>query len=190
MAGYLWREEELELLGSLVNSCPGKQLCRLYKIQAGKKGLRKRTDRAIRYKAKEIAGTIRPLYDNHSIESLARILKVARSTLGHWVRLGLLNSTKGGKHHCITNKDVVEFLEKYPQRASICDLDGLIFFIDRSQALQIKSFPPLKKKPQKVVHVPSGKVYHSIKEASRQTHWDDSVIRDRLKKGIEWAKVS
>lgn len=189
MSGKRWQPAEIELLESLVGFHFGPDLVRRYQKRAAEMGLPYRTPKGIQGKVWFEYGSIKPIYDHHSARSLARLLELPETHVLNWIHKGHLKVKRKRKCYTISNRAFEEFAMARPDLARKGSLDGLIFILGKNKAIAVKNSRPPKNAPQPVLYLVNGKVYPSICEAARQTHWSDRTIRDRLKKGIEWKKA-
>lgn len=179
-----WSDAELEVLDTLANKYPTKEMVRKYKKIAQDKGFPLRTDMAIAQRVYRLYGSTRATEDNYCAREFANILGISRGRVAYWIESGKLETQRVGWLHKISKRSVLKFIREYPEFLSDATWEGIAYVSDSATANRIKELPTTRKPPLMVRDKRSGLTYPSIRDAARKTGVATATIRRHLQKEV------
>lgn len=186
-----WTETEYQILDDIIGSYPFSEVPKKFQAIAKSKGLLPRTATAISVKAKREFSSVKATDKNFTYTFLARLLKISRWRVREWVRSDKLKAKQAGRYNMtkISPQALNEFAATYPHLLSDGDHDALTYLLGEDTADHIKSLPSSKSQPMPIKHLPTGKIYPSLRKAAQATFYNKKSIRDKIGKG-EWEIVA
>jgi len=116
--GYFWTDEDIEMLDNSLGSIGTHKLAK----RLG------RSVNSVRCKAQlEGIGSYKNNTDDMTATTVAEILGMHRSTLYKDIYKGRLKSTKRGNYRMIREKDLLRFMQEYPDRWTARKCDRYLF---------------------------------------------------------------
>lgn len=176
-----WTKAEEEALLRIFQKDQPKEAAKKYRDHARYRKWPKRTRHAILEKVYRMTGTRNLNEENYRVSEFARVLKLPVMRVHTWAKKGQLKIERVGKATKVTEEGILDFAKKYPHRLAEADYSALLYFLGVEMAKEIKEkYPPRKK--SKILHLPTGRVYPTIKAAARATHCSYAAVRWHLTK--------
>jgi hypothetical protein len=183
-------KEELTFLEGLIGEVPRKKIAQRFNTFCKENNYPLRDEKVIMNKCEKVFGSLVPTDNYLSSRALSRYLGMKQERISNWIKRGLLKPQRAGRNYTISINVFKRFGLKHPNLISDLSREMLMFiYNDENIVENILAYSDTKKldkSPKKVLHLYSGKVYNSIRQASIETNTARSSIRYWLKKNEIW----
>jgi hypothetical protein len=181
-----WQKAEVNALLELVGTDEATEVIRAFRNLATKEGWPARQPGAILTKIKRLKFSRVAQHGGWNCTGLAEILGCDRDRVHDWVARKLLKTSRrqGRRHHRILEKDFIDFAQNHPEWLRDIDLDRLGFLLPEPLVEAIADLPDRTRGVRfQVRSTQTGKVYSSLRQASRQEYFSKSRIAKIIKHG-------
>lgn len=190
-----WSAGELEILQQLAGRDILTEVQKKYNNRILKSNREKGTDYpnrsidAVERKLVELTGTSKPHVKKWYLPDLARLLGLPPHLLHQWRSRGRLNAKKKGDRILVRQTDVIQSAKDNPLLYARCIREGLEEVIGEKLADEICRLQPRRQFIRIVA--PDGKIYSSMREASRKHRpkLSPSTIRYHINTTKTWRTI-
>jgi hypothetical protein len=193
-----WQPEELGLIDDLLGSYPIEVIAKRIQALDKKKGWPIRTVLAVEVKAKRLYPSVRPVFNNFSLNEIANILGISRERTRLWTRThGLPYVRRHTSCLSIKQKDFQDWAYKHPKKLAGIEAERLNYLMDDWDFCEEVEQMPYAGEgiARPVKNLTTGQVFKSVYAAAKASYVVKGCITGAIKRGgksagCQWEYVS